>query len=557
MTEYLKYLTWSYLLEGALLAIEIAVGALLIGISLGLVLALLRLSPFRPVRWLTGFYIWFVRGTPLLLQLVFLYDVLPSVGIVLDPITTAIVGFGLNEAAFAAEIIRGGILSVSRTQWVASQSLGMSTVLMMRRIVIPQAMRAFLPAISNDAISVLKNTSLASVLSVNELTLRSQTIVSLNFQFFPVFLASGTIYLLLTSVIAIGQVVLERRFNLETRGMPGARDRLVGFRLSMRRTSAPLPLPSSAADVGGEAPTSGARLLPGSPTPMPPHGLAPVSPPDLRAIIAMSGSGAGEPADGTPFVALHDVWKAYARHDVLCGINFEVKRGEVLTVMGPSGSGKSTMLRLINHLENVDKGDTTVEGRYVGYEKAPDGHLRSVRNLAAARAEARIGMVFQHFNLFEHLTALENIIEAPIHVYHVPRAEAEVEARALLRIVGLDRHADHLPQRLSGGQQQRVAIARALAIHPRLMLFDEPTSALDPELVGDVLRVMRRLAEGGMTMIVVTHEVSFAREVADRVLFMADGAIVEQGTPQQVIDHPQQPRTQQFLRQVSRDVQTF
>ncbi len=553
MNEFLKYLTLPYLLQGAVLAVQIAVGALAIGISLGLVLALFRLSPFRPLSWITGFYIWFVRGTPILLQLVFLYDVLPSIGIVLDPITTAIVGFGLNEAAFSAEVIRGGVLSVNRTQWVAAQSLGMGTVLMMRRIVIPQAMRAFLPAIGNDSISVLKNTSLASVISVNELTLRSQTIVSTNFQFFPVFLASGAMYLTLTSVIALAQFILERRFNLETRGMPGAWDRLLGFRLQRQRA---IPVAAGSAQVSleqarGAEPPEGAPKSTSRPPDRPTEAL------DLHAIIALSGSSEVKASGAAPFVELRDVWKAYGHREVLCGVGFEVKRGEVLTVMGPSGSGKSTMLRLINHLENMDKGEVTVEGRYVGYDKAADGRLRSVRGLATARAEARIGMVFQHFNLFEHLTALENVIETPIHVYHVPRAEAELEARALLQMVGLERHADSLPQRLSGGQQQRVAIARALAIHPRLMLFDEPTSALDPELVGDVLRVMRRLAEGGMTMIVVTHEVSFAREVADRVLFMADGLIVEQGTPAEVIDHPQHPRTQQFLRQVGRAVDTF
>jgi polar amino acid transport system permease protein len=551
MSDYFHYLTLPFLLQGALLAVEIAVIALVIGNSLGLLFALIRLSHIWPLRWIIAFYVWFVRGTPILLQLIFLYDVLPVFHIVLDPVTTAIIGFGLNEAAFAGEIIRGGILSVSRTQWTAAQSLGMGTPLMMRRIIVPQAMKAFLPAIGNDAISVLKNTSLASVIAVNELTLRSETIVSLNFQFFPVFLGAGTMYLLLTSVIAMGQVRLERRFNIDRRQAPGAWSRLMGFRLS-RQQVVPSPDVASAS-----APASGATEPLTQRMPETETAPATGSAVDIRSIIGASAGTGGAATNGGPFVEVRGAAKSYSHRSILRGVSFEVRAGEVLTVMGPSGSGKSTLLRLINHLEVLDSGEVTVEGRYVGYFRRKDGRLHPVRGLAAARADARIGIVFQHFNLFEHLTALENVIETPIHVYHVQRTEAEAEGRALLRLVGLEGDADYYPHRLSGGQQQRVAIARALAIHPRLMLFDEPTSALDPELVGEVLRVIRRLAEGGMTMIVVTHEVAFARELADRVLFMADGVIVEEGTPEQVLDHPKNPRTQQFLRQVSRAAETF
>jgi polar amino acid transport system permease protein len=237
---------------------------------------------------------------------------------------------------------------------------------------------------------------------------------------------------------------------------------------------------------------------------------------------------------------------------VVRGISLTVNRGEVVTIMGPSGSGKSTLLRLINHLEQLDKGEILVSGERVGY-RLVDGVLRPLRDLAKARAKARIGMVFQHFNLFDHLTALENVIEAPIRVYGEDPERARAKAMGLLTMVGLVNHAHHLPHRLSGGQQQRVAIARALAISPRLMLFDEPTSALDPELVGEVLAVIRHLAEAGMTMIVVTHEVRFAREVADRVIFMDDGQIVEEGAPAAVIDNPQHERTRRFLRLVAHD----
>jgi len=221
--------------------------------------------------------------------------------------------------------------------------------------------------------------------------------------------------------------------------------------------------------------------------------------------------------------------------------------------MGPSGSGKSTLLRLIAHLETLDRGEISIDGRHVGYKRV-DGVLRPLRNVAPERARARIGMVFQQFNLFEHLTALENICEAPVRVHGEPIEVARGRGMELLTSVGLAHHADHLPFRLSGGQQQRVAIVRALAISPRVMLFDEPTSALDPELVAEVLAVIRQLAEAGMTMLVVTHEVRFAREVADRIVFMADGRIVEEGAPREILDHPRELRTRQFLNLVARDL---
>jgi polar amino acid transport system permease protein len=258
---------------------------------------------------------------------------------------------------------------------------------------------------------------------------------------------------------------------------------------------------------------------------------------------------------GEPFVVCKNVQKHYGKREVLKGIDLTVGRGECVVIIGPSGSGKSTFLRMVNHLETMDWGEITVDGRHVGYEPGA-GKLKAVRHLARARAEARIGMVFQHFNLFGHLTTLENVVEAPITVHKAKRDFAEQLGGELLASVGLETHVRHLPHRLSGGQQQRVAIARALAIRPRLMLFDEPTSALDPELVGEVLTVMRRLAAAGMTMIVVTHEIRFARDVANRVIFMDEGRIVEQGPPEQVIDNPVNERTRRFLSMVARDETT-
>lgn len=250
-----------------------------------------------------------------------------------------------------------------------------------------------------------------------------------------------------------------------------------------------------------------------------------------------------------PMVRLVDIRKSFGHVEVLKGVDLDVARGTVTCVLGPSGAGKSTLLRCINHLEKIDSGYIAVDGEPIGYREKGDAlHELSAREIAAQRAG--IGMVFQRFNLFANKTAIENVMHAPRMVKRQSRADAQASARALLKRVGLADKEDSYPSHLSGGQQQRVAIARALAMEPKLMLFDEPTSALDPELVAEVLDVMRGLARDGMTMFVVTHEVGFAREVGDQVVFMDDGLIVERGTPQDVLDAAQAPRTKAFLARV-------
>lgn len=248
----------------------------------------------------------------------------------------------------------------------------------------------------------------------------------------------------------------------------------------------------------------------------------------------------------TPMISAQNVHKSFGSLNVLKGITLEVQPGEVACLLGPSGSGKSTFLRCCNHLEKVTAGRLYVNGDLIGYRER-DGALYEISEKEAAAQRADIGMVFQQFNLFAHRTVLENIIEAPVHVKKQPVEQAKKRAMELLEQVGLAHKADAYPVQLSGGQQQRVAIARSVAMDPKLMLFDEPTSALDPELVGEVLRVMKELAAGGMTMLVVTHEMGFAREVADKIFFMDGGQVIESGTPEQVIDNPQHPRTQEFL----------
>jgi polar amino acid transport system ATP-binding protein len=248
-------------------------------------------------------------------------------------------------------------------------------------------------------------------------------------------------------------------------------------------------------------------------------------------------------------VSADSVCKDFGALKVLKGVTLDVEKGQVLVLVGPSGSGKSTFLRCINHLEQVNAGRLYVDGKLVGYRERA-GKLHELPPRAAARQRRDVGMVFQHFNLFPHRTALQNIAEAPLHVKKFNKAEATTRARDLLDQVGLASKADAYPAQLSGGQQQRVAIARALAMDPKLMLFDEPTSALDPELVGEVLAVMKRLAADGMTMVVVTHEMGFAREVADQLVFMDGGVVVERGKPRDVLTTPQHARTKAFLSKV-------
>jgi polar amino acid transport system ATP-binding protein len=248
-------------------------------------------------------------------------------------------------------------------------------------------------------------------------------------------------------------------------------------------------------------------------------------------------------------VEVADVHKRFGKLEVLKGLSFSVNQGETYVIIGPSGSGKSTLLRCINDLEPVDLGRIYVDGELIG-AREENGRIKKLSNRDKARQRAQIGMVFQRFNLFPHMTSLQNVVEAPIHVKRVKKKQAAERGRELLKTVGLEDKADNYPSQLSGGQQQRVAIARALAMDPKVMLFDEATSALDPELVGEVLTVMENLAHSGMTMLVVTHEMGFAKEAADQVIFMDDGVVCERGTPDEMFENPRQDRTRAFLRAV-------
>ncbi|WP_456871864.1 MULTISPECIES: amino acid ABC transporter permease/ATP-binding protein [unclassified Geodermatophilus] len=547
MADFWYYLRLPALWEGAWVAVQIAALAMTGALVLGLLLALMRESKHAWLRWPAAFYVWFMRGTPLLLQLVFFYVMFPAIGVPLSSFWTAVIGFALNEAAFAGEIIRGGIRSVGPSQVVAAHSLGMGPVLTLRRIVLPQALRAIVPALGNNTISLLKATSLASVIAVEELTLVAQTFVSQTFQFFPIFGAAAAIYLLITTALSIVQNMLERRYSLdrEVTERNGVMARMLGIR--GRRRGGEMDGGS-----GPDAPLTGGPGAPAGANDAAATDEAAVAEARAhRGVTAVIAQQSLAEAGSEEVVTARGVRKSYGDREILSGVDLTVRRGEVVVLMGPSGSGKSTFLRLVNHLESVDGGEILVEGEHVGYRRV-DGALKPSDRLDRARAKARIGFVFQHFNLFDHLPVIDNVTIAPVEVFGEKPETARATALGLLADVGLDRHVHHLPHRLSGGQQQRVAIARALAITPRLMLFDEPTSALDPELVGEVLSVMRRLADAGMTMIVVTHEVRFAREVADKVVFMDGGRVVEEGTPAEVLENPREERTRKFLNMVAR-----
>jgi polar amino acid transport system permease protein len=535
MSLFAHYLSLPYLLQGIWFTVAVTALGLAGGLILGLVLAAMQLSRFPVLSVFARGYAVIFRGTPLILQMVFAYDALPQIGLKLSAVGAAGLALAANEAPFIAEMLRAGVLGVDRGQVLAGQALGMTPALLMRRIVAPQAIRTMIPAFGNETVSALKNSSLASVISVQELTLRSTQLASSTFDFFSIFFASGLIYLVLTSAVSVIQLVVERALDLDRAARPG---RLAIF------------LPWRRADL------SSALWLaePTSVAAEPPHGqppLLPIPPPRAGSRSDRAKHAAMVQRNNVA-VEVTDLHKSYGAQPVLGGLDLTVRVGEVVALLGPSGSGKSTLLRCINHLENWDRGTVRVGGRRLG--QGDDGKPLSPRAIANERAQVGVGMVFQQFNLFSHLTAKENIAGPLRWVHSMTRVDADRRARELLERVGLGGRADALPRHLSGGQQQRVAIARALAPNPSVLLLDEPTSALDPELVNEVLEVIRRLAiDDGLTMIISTHQIRFADEVADRVAFLSGGSILEEGPAHDVLTHPRNPLTARFLSAMEAD----
>ncbi|WP_061027298.1 amino acid ABC transporter permease/ATP-binding protein [Bradyrhizobium sp. CCH5-F6] len=533
MSLFLHYLSMPYLLAGIELTLEVTALGLGGGLILGLILAGMQLSRFWLLSAIARAYTVIFRGTPLILQMVFAYDALPHIGIKLPAVLAAGLALACNEAPFIAEMLRAGVLGVDRGQLTAGQALGMTPSVLMRRIIAPQAIRTMIPAFGNEAVSALKNSSLASVVAVQELTLRSTQLASSTFDFFSIFFASGLLYLVLTATISAIQLFAEWLLDLDR---TTRRERKLADYLPWRRVDLVTKLELADATVADPEPA------PAELAATPPLVLSREARARRAATIARNNIA----------VEVKDLTKSYGPQKVIGGLDLTVRVGEVVALLGPSGSGKSTLLRCINHLESWDSGTVRVGGRRLGFGE--NGKLLSPRAIANERASVGVGMVFQQFNLFAHLSAKENIAGPLRWVHGMTRIDADRRAAELLDRVGLSHRADALPRHLSGGQQQRVAIARALAPNPSVLLLDEPTSALDPELVNEVLEVIRRLAiDDGLTMIISTHQIRFADEVADRVAFLSGGAIIEEGPAHEVLSNPRNPLTARFLSVMEAD----
>ncbi|OIN53182.1 polar amino acid transport system permease protein [Pseudomonas costantinii] len=479
----------------SLTVIELSLLAWFLGMLLGFVLASAKLSSSPWLRLPAALYIWFFRSIPLLVLVVFIYNLpqlLPGAGPVLSvPFYSGLLALVVTEAAYMAEIHRGGLISVAKGQKEAGRALGIGVFGLQRLIVIPQAFRISLPTLINEYITVVKLTSLISVISLTELLTVGQRLYAQNFLVMETLAAVGVYYVLIVTLFGFALQRLERYLDLNLR--------------------APQTLDSASEQVLRER-------------------LAPVA----SSKIKLPTKGAA------PALQLQGVHKRYGDHHVLKGIDLKVQSGQVISIIGPSGSGKTSLIRTINGLERIDQGEILLFGEsFINAEDKPDG--RRVR-----QGVRRIGMVFQNFNLFPHRTLLDNISLAPR--YHgVSRALSEQRACQLLDKVGLLAHIHKYPHQLSGGQQQRVAIARAMAMDPDILLFDEPTSALDPELVGEVLTVIGNLAREGMTLLIVTHEMDFALSISDRVLFMENGNVQLDATPQAIREEPGAQRVRRFI----------
>ena len=447
---------WTYLLNGLGTTLLITAFALVIGIILGFIVAIIRSTNQRTGKlkvpnFICRIYLTVFRGTPMVVQLLIIYFVIfGSVNI--SKVLVAVIAFGLNSAAYVAEIVRSGIMSVDNGQFEAGASLGFGYTKTMISIILPQALRNILPALGNEAIVLLKETSVSGYIALEDLTKGGDIIRSNTYEAFLPLIAVAAVYLIM--VIIMSSLV----------------SRLESCRM----------------------------------------------------------------------ISVNDLSKSFGDLVVLDGVSTNIEKGEKVVVIGPSGSGKSTFLRCLNLLEQPTGGSVEFEGVDITHAKGKQ--LNEIR--------MKMGMVFQHFNLFPHLTIRRNITIAPVKNKILTQAQVDKRADELLAMVGLSDKAEAYPSQLSGGQKQRIAIARTLAMNPDVILFDEPTSALDPEMVGEVLELMKKLADGGMTMVVVTHEMGFAREVASRVMFMADGKIQEQGTPEEIFTSPKNPRLREFLSRV-------
>ena len=465
---FLDFVTSPLVAKAAWVTIWVAVVAQTIGTVLGTGLGLMLTSEKAGPKWFARFYLWLFKGTPLLAQILFFYSALPQMGLRLSLVATGLLALGLNEAARMGDIVRSGLLAVPNEQREAAAALGLRPWTTFRKVVFPQAFRVILPPLGNNFSYMIKATSLLATISFAELLRVSQQLAQSTTRAFEAYLAACVWYLLLITIWTLIQGRLEKRFALKGREETGA-------------------VPGTVAAALSGEPATTAEAIPASDAPV--------------------------------VIEARQVEKSFSGHRALKPTDLTVRKGEVVVVLGPSGSGKSTLLRTLNWIEPADGGDVAIAGESLPF-RAP-GERRAERDIDRMRQS--MGMVFQNFALFPTYTARENVALGLRRLRRMKRREAFAKADALLARVGLADKTDAFPVELSGGQRQRVAIARALSMDPIALLFDEPTSALDPETIGEVLAVMGELARQGVTMVIVTHEVHFAREVADRIVFMEDG----------------------------------
>ncbi len=500
---------WNYLLSlfsradfwmATWTVIKLSLASWGLSIIAGFILALGKQSKISVFRSLCSTYIWFFRSLPLLVLLIFVYNlpqVIPASSVILaDPFWAGLISMVLCESAYVAEIHRGGLLSIPKGQSEAARALGIRFVGTQWMVVIPQALRVALPALANEYISIVKLTSLVSVISLTEILMVGQRLYTQNFLVLETMAAVAVFYVFIVTVFDFLLKRLEDYLDV-TKGKEKAKPTAD---LIEQVTNAPLPQINPAVKTNG------------------------------------------------PALQANRLHKAYNNVEVLGSVNLSIESGEVVSVIGPSGSGKTTLIRLLNGLEQLDNGEVNLNGQlFLKFLRNGTNKTRFIEN---SEHRTKIGMVFQSFNLFPHLTVLENLLLAPRYHKMGDKQQLEMQAYQLLNKVGMLEHAWKYPHQLSGGQQQRVAIARALMMKPQIMLFDEPTSALDPEKVNEVLQVIEDLAREGITMVIVTHEMNFAFKVSDRIVFMEQGRVVCDDEPN-VLRDGSNPRVDAFLKDVS------
>lgn len=479
---------WKLVLSGLWITVILSLLSALLGTVLGFGLCLLRRRKNRVLSGICAVFIRLIQGIPMLVLLMVLYYIVFA-SANMNGIAVAVIAFAVNFGVYVSEMMRTGIDAVDRGQWEAAETLGFGRTGTFTKIIAPQALRHILPVYKGELISMVKMTSVVGYIAIQDLTKASDIIRSRTYDAFFPLIATALIYF----VLAWGMTLLLGR--AEVRIDPQKR------RPGLKGVNT-----SGTPDAG----------------------------------IADAGKTAGHSREQTgEMIRIEHLKKVYPHVTPLQDVNAQIMRGDVVTIIGPSGTGKSTLLRNINHLETPTSGSISVFGN-----RLPDSgpELQKVRQ--------RMGMVFQNFNLFPHLTVIENIMLAPVELKKIPRQEAYDTAMRILTTVGLSLKAFSYPDELSGGQKQRVAIARALAMDPEIILFDEPTSALDPTMVGEVLAVIRSLAKQGLTMMIVTHEMKFARDVSTRIFYMDEGTVYEEGTPEQIFNHPQKEKTRQFVNRL-------